>query len=258
MQPNTSKITTSLLFVFGVVGLWRPKWISANVYKYYGIVIIFLFSFLLTLTMLINLIFLTDKSQLTDAMYMSFTEFALFLKICNFYWRNRSIQNLLALVKDFSLENADELKIYNKNIKTVFRIKLLNFVFTNLANFMLHARVLLSDEHLLTFPAWFPFDWQNNYRTYWCLFAYQLIGMILTSNLNVSIEMYPNFMFSMVSTQMKILNERLQNIGYTYDQKVEKSHNQHRALLALKGCIQTHQEILTLRNCEMKQCGLIL
>lgn len=253
MKTDTSRITTSLLIVFCIIGLWRPKWISNNIYKYYSIIMIFVFSFLLTLTMLINLILLKDKEQLTDSMYMTLTELALFLKICNFHGHNRSIQSLLISVQNFQLETPQEIEIYQNKARFYFQILLMDFMFTNLSHVMIQLRALLSSEYIQPFPAWYPFDSGFSIRRYWLIYVHQLIGMTLTSNLNVSIELYPNFMLYMVSVQMEILCNRLRNIGHRSRKigcnkvnyaNVDGIEDQETALVALKKCVKTHQNIL--------------
>lgn len=251
MKTDTSKITLPILIVFGIIGLWRPKWISPNIYKYYSIFIIFTFPFLLTLTMLINLIFLKDKEQLTDSMYMTLTQLALFLKICNFCARNRSIQSLLTTVQSFELENSREETIYQKKIRFYFRILVINYFFTNWSHVMLQLRALSSSVYVDAFPAWYPFEPEEfSFVKYWTIYFHQFVGILLTSNSNVTIEMYPNFMLYMVSSQMDILCDRLKNIGYQ-KQKVDYSNkknqmgiDQRETLFILKKCVKTHQDIL--------------
>lgn len=242
MQLMVEKVSEPIIKVFRFVGLW-PEKEADTLYWIYGLLNMSIFSFCFSTTMMIQLVAFTDLADLTETMYMSLTEFVLSLKIVNFLLRLRSMQNLLEMIKKFRLNSNAEKEQYNKRLKLLYTLLIMDFCMTNVAHLFTVIKVLLDRRRLLTFPAWFPFNCIDNIHNYIIVFIYQLIGMGITSNIQVVIGMYSNLMFCIISAQFEILSMRLRSIGHetartqTIEYKMETTE-------ALKDCIKVHHEIL--------------
>lgn len=251
MQLNLSKVSNPVIGVFRAVGMWPGEKFNFF-YWIYGILNMSTFSFLFTLTMMIQLIAFTELDQLTETMYMALTEFALCFKILNFLFRLRSMQSLLQMVRSFELKSVAEEQHFNKRLKFLYTLLMLDFWMTNVAHLFTQIKVLLDSRRLLAFPAWHPFDWIDNTRNYWFIFVYQLIGMSITSNVQVVIGMYSNLMFYMISTQIEILSMRLRSIGYKkskqissdQDNKLNSIREENEITVTLKDCVKAHHSII--------------
>lgn len=250
-RTNLSRVINPIIFVFNIIGLWPKEQGKTHLYKLYGIIMFILFSLLVTISMIIELFLFTEMENLTDNMYMALTEFALLIKIINFYSRLDSMQHQLRIVQNFRLESVDEVKQFDRRLNFIFWILMLDFISTGLAvtNAMIKSLLSKSGEWLLLFPAWYPIDWRNDRKSFWMSFGHQYLALILTSNLNVAIEMYPNFLLFMISAEMEILGGRLNVLGYEKRLNddcviVTNSAKQNEILKQLKSYIKIHQEIL--------------
>lgn len=242
MQLMLRKVSEPIIKVFRLVGLWPEKEFH-YLYWIYGLLNMSIFSFLFTTTMMIQLVAFTDLADLTETMYMSLTEFALSFKILNFLLRLRSMQGLLATVKNFRLHSNAEKEHYNKRLKLLYTLLMLDFSMTNVAHLFTVIKILLDPRRLLAFPAWFPFNWLDNTHNYIIAFIYELIGMGITSNIQVVIGMYSNLMFCMINTQFEILSMRLRNIGHE-TVETQTIENKMEITEALKDCVKVHHEII--------------
>lgn len=272
------KISDRMLIVFRSVGMW-PDANSSMFYRVYGISLLAIFSMAFTCTMMIQLIGFTKREELTETSYMALTELALSVKIINFFLRVRSMQSHLVTVNQFKLYSDDERIHFVKRLKFVSVLLITDFLLTNTAHLSVQIKTILASERMLAFPAWHPFiQWENNAQNYWSIFVYQIIGMTITSNIQVVIQQYPRYvtkrreyteavekyvnffslMFCMVSTQMEILAMRLRNIGYDKSTmscgeksakegnviKIRSKEEEKRISEALENCVKVHYSIL--------------
>lgn len=217
MTPN--KVASPMILVFRSFGMW-PSEKPSIFYRIYGISLLSIFSFLFTLTMFIQLFFFTKMEELTENSYMTLTEFALCVKILNFYLRSRSMQSHLITLNKFEMYNDAERQHMNKRLKFMFFLLMTDFALTNSSHVSTLSKILIfTSKREFGFSAWQPLDWENNTRDYWLSFTFQSIAMTITSNTNVVIQQFPSLMFCAVSAQMEILSMRLRSIGHKKIQK---------------------------------------
>ena len=248
LELKTRGISRILVFFFFIFGLWWPKKRLATLYQVFGLIFQTVFSFLYTMFMLINLVMLTDMNKLANSMYMPLTELALFFKIANFFYRNRLMQGLLQTVNEFVLESDDEIELVKRKITGFFRVLIYYFICVNWAGLNADVSALAAKDPQLPFPAWYPVDWSHNRRDYWIAFTYQAIGMIISSNLNITIELFPIFMLFIISVKIDILGMRLQKLGLMQNKAMasvasKPNKDEDHSLSLLKDAIKTHQDI---------------
>lgn len=216
-SPNDlKKVTCVLLGVLRVCGLWRPVASSyTSLYTIYGTIFLAIFSGFYTLFMCIHLAILTDLNQLTDVSYMALTELALFVKIIIFFILNRKLQALYAELSAFKLETNDERTFVACRVNFFFKAMVFYYSVSNGATSLTEISTVLSNEWRLPYAGWYPFvDWQHSYTGYWITFAYQMFGMHVTCNLNVTVDTFATFFMFIISVQMEVLGMRLQTMGY--------------------------------------------
>lgn len=256
----TKKVTDRMILIFRLTGLWPSKNSSAY-YWMYGIVIISTASILFTLTMLIQLFGFTKREDLTENSYMALTEFALSVKIINFFLRIRSMQSHVDTINDFELRTDAERSHFMKRVKFIFLLLIMDFTLVNTAHATVLISVVAASKKEIGFPAWHPIDWENSVRNYTLVLMYQLYAMGITTNVQVVIQQFPSLMFCMVSTQMEILSMRLRNLGHNNHLKNHYCNDHQRTeggsfsdelqgnelteiSISLKDNIKTHHKIL--------------
>lgn len=140
------RITWFLCNILQVLGLWKPNKESnwRFYYSSYAIVFIFIFSIIYTVSMVVNIFFLTDFSDLTNRLYMSLTEVALVIKVITFFVNNREWQQILTDIKQFSINSLGDERII-KQRALIFQVVLyVYFFFPNCAAHALGIAPLLS------------------------------------------------------------------------------------------------------------------
>lgn len=250
--PEFDQTIKPILLTLRWCGLW-PSDGPSRAYRVYGISMLVIFSFLLTLTMLIQLFGFTDFDSLTDSMYMALTEFALFIKTANFFLRNDSMQQHVRTAKNFQLETHDEVKLFNTRMRFIRRIIVMLFVSVNIAHFSTEMKTVFTPGLLLLFPASYPTGWLDGGAKYLFVYGHQSIGAFITSNLSAALEAYTCVMLYMVAVQMEILGMRLRSFGHhTGDNAnrgqsdAKRMNKNHEQLGQLREFIQLHQRILML------------
>lgn len=241
MYPSSSYIETISGFfcnVLWALGLWKPYGKSNRsyfTYTAYSVLILSFFSISYTVFMACGIFVGADFSDLTSRLYMSLTEVALTIRVVQFFIKNREWQKILIDIKEFEINSHDEQQIMRRR---VWMLQIIIFSYCALPNFAAQSygtAPLFSDKTILAFSGWYPgFDWRNNRRDFWVIFAYQYIGIIFTSNLAAVIDTYYWFLMQMLGTQAKIFGDRLSAI------KVRNGENIRRQLIRH---IHMHQQL---------------
>lgn len=251
---NLNHVTYPSIFGLRFVGLW-PSEHNSVVYNVYGYVMFAVFSIILTLAMCMQMFAFgfVEKESLTDSMFMALTEIALIIKFVNFRARIHSMQHLMKQVKSFHIESDAERNQFNEKLTLMIIIWFIYLMGANTAVGSSHVKAYSSLENILIFPAYYGFDHSNGGINYWIIYAHQTIGMFLTSNSNVCIEMFQNLLMYMCSVEMDILGMRLRSLGYdssiddTNDERnvnaMIRDNKQGKTLDRLKRCIRLHKQI---------------
>lgn len=250
-----NKATNRMVQVFRWVGLW-PTQNSSIFYWIYGVLVLSTGSFLITFTMMFQLICFTKKEDLTGNSYMALTELVLCVKIINFYFRYRSVKTHLNTIHEFEFQTDAERKLFIKRLRFAYFVYMMDFVLMNIVHVLIYIDIFTAPERKIAFPAWHPIDWKIDTRNYILVLIFQIYGMGITTNIQVVIQQYPSLMFCCVSAQFEILSMRLQNIGHKQFLEDENSEDFHRhpnylspkvrkqISISLKNNIKTHLDTL--------------
>lgn len=248
MKVGESILSRLIVRIYYFFGQW-PNEDFSILYFIYSVVLHFGFVFLYLICMLINLIFITDVNETTHSLYVTLTELAFFLKVMNFFWFNRGMKECMSTVIDFDLIDDKEAKTIQKRMKFFNWLTYCYYIIPNLCAITASMKPLFVAKREIPFRGWYPLDWVNNDIDYVLVYAYQVIGIMIEVNLNITLDVYPNFLMHMISIQMQIVGKRLTNLGSRSNGKIVTSIDptdtfQKSGSSDLIDCIKAHQKII--------------
>lgn len=246
---GSSRGVETLKFIFNILGLWPKKWPYwlSMLYSFYSLNILIIFLFLYNLSLTIYILFIDNVEEATNNLCMTITLITLFGKVLNFKFFLLEIQNLLHFGEEFELENDDEKLFVDERILFFNKLMLFLYISANMAGSSIYVGAFLSSEARLPFLAWFPFDWKSNYTAYVFLYVYQVIGMVIQSNLNVTMDLFSAYLMHIGSVKLELLGKRLQKLSVFPEQGQlnlrmdKKAENQH--ISSLVRCIVNYQRV---------------
>lgn len=252
VQIGESTISKILVFHLRMLGIWLPEKFS-TLYSIYSALLYVICSFTYVVCMCANFIFLTNVSETTHSIYMTFTCVALLFKTSNFLWYNRDMKINLKIINDFQLENDDEVDFVRDRLRVYWNIWLSVYLMINATIYAAFTNALIAVPRQLPFRAYYPMDWQHNDRNYWIAYAYQVVGMIVQANLNIVVEVFPGYLIYMVKVKMDILAKRLRGISKNLKKGSvndidSTSVEQRKSITDLIDCIKLHQHITQFIN----------
>lgn len=227
---------------FRTFGLWKPyekSETSVNLYSVYSVILLFTFPITYAFFMVCNIFFLTDSAELTNRLYVSFTQAALAIKVINFFFNNREWQQILTEIGEFRLKSSKEVKSIQQRALVIQVLYFIYMIDCNITIFGYAIFPLLNGAKDLIYSAWYPgLDWQNNRKTYWIVYTYQEIGSLITVHLNVTIDSYYCFLMYILSAQVNIFGDRLSEL-----QAADGANTVHQNYLNLIETIQMHRRL---------------
>lgn len=244
-QPTSvyiKPISRLMCAIFCTFGLWKPyrkSEMTIILYSVYSVIFLLIFSIIYSVLMVCNIFLLTDSADLTNRLYISLTEAAAAIKIINFFVNNHEWQQVLTEIGEFRIKSAKD----EKNIQQRARIiQIAFYVYILSSNITILAWAFLplsNGTKDLIYSGWYPgFDWEHSRRDYWITYSYQEIGMIITCNLNVTIDSYYCFLMYTLSGQVNILGSYLRKI-----QAANEKNTVHEIRLNLIEKIRLHQRL---------------
>lgn len=247
VQIGESSISRILVFHLRVLGIWFPETFS-TLYFVYSAVLYTTCSFIYVVCMCLNFFFLTNLSETTHSIYMTFTCVALLFKTTNFLWYNQDMKNNWKIIHDFQLQNDDEVEFVKYRLGIYWKIWLSIYLMINATIVAAFINALMTTPRQLPFRAYYPMDWQHDDQNYWIAYTYQVVGMVVQANLNIVVEVFPGYLIYMVSVKMDILSKRLRGIGKNLKEDFvtnidSNREEQRKSITDLVGCIKLHQHI---------------
>lgn len=126
MNRNPAKAIEGVLTFLKVCGLWPNKLYSVP-YTIYAIIFQTIFTFVYTSFKLINFYFLTEVNLITKELFICLSEVALFVKVFNFVYYNKQLQQMIVDIREFKFMNDFERELYQER----------QLLFTRIFNFQL-------------------------------------------------------------------------------------------------------------------------
>lgn len=135
MGRDQTKAIEGVLTFLKICGLW-PNYDQYYVpYIIYAIAFQMIFTFIYTGFKLVNFFFLTEVNLITKALFICLSEVALFVKVVNFTFYNRELQQMLVDIKEFKLKNSLESELYQRRQLLFSRVLNLQLLMAELAIF---------------------------------------------------------------------------------------------------------------------------
>ncbi|XP_037040275.1 odorant receptor 94b-like [Bradysia coprophila] len=95
---------------------------------------------------------------------------------------------------------------------------------------------IMSDNPRLPYPAWYPFGWKSNTSAYPWLYTYQVVGVIIQANLNMSLDLLAAYFMFMASIKLEIVGNRLQKLGEMKQRGEKRVQSDSRYVQGLQKC----------------------
>lgn len=241
---GTPRIARVMLFFLRTFGLWHPS--ASLPYRLYSYALHLTCTLLYVLSLIVGIFGLHTNNELISASAMTTTLVALNVKVFNLYRNNAKIRACLRTIAAFRLneENGDqESRILAHGVRLFSTVATALYAVGNSAGASQYAAAYVAGHP--PFAAWYPAAAHTHPMVwYW----YQVGAMLMLSNLNMTMELFPSYLMYMISVQMRILGERLRRLGagvqYAGRFGAAETASQWRARRELIACIRTHQEVL--------------
>lgn len=223
------RIVKWIMFLFRLLGLWQTDKLSP-IYLLYQIVLHFIFSFLYALSLCVRIVQIDNTTELIAASGMTLTVVALLFKFINLCYFRRIIAQILHDNETFVLANAGEREFVRRRMRFFTIVAIGYYSMANSAGASSFVAAALLRK--LPFFGSYPLDWQMNEWNYWLVYGYQVAGMFILCNANVTIELLPGYLMFVTSVRLEILAQRLCTLGGRSTEA------------ALMGCVKLHQNLL--------------
>lgn len=209
---GSSRLTRYFCTCFRVFGLWFDSKYATQLNRVYTVAVCVFY--LVYLTCLMTYLFFTiDLEDTVNAMYMAMTILSLFVKIINLVAKNRQIRQCIKQVEDFELYNVEERRLYHKRHTHFARLMIYYYTVCYITGTASGINAVF--QGTLPFRGSYPCDWRQGGACYWSVYAYQMIGIMLCIQLNVTLEQFACFVMYEISIQLEIVGNRLEGIGWT-------------------------------------------
>lgn len=250
MKQFNSEITrydTYFQRFFTLTGLWLPAQPSI-IHKIYVLLIQIIFFNGYTAFKCMYVFELKTVGEASILTFVCLTEVALILKLFNFLAKNALVRENQRLIREFRFQNQTELEYFDAKLKTFRIISRAFFILTFATDFFSYiVPFFQNNEPTLPYLSWYPWDWRHNRSTYWKIYAYQIIGMLVQSNTLVAMELYCVYFLMVLGAYLTILCNRLNAIGYDGEnsgveagaRKIQDKNNH-----TLIECIKTHHFLI--------------
>lgn len=229
-------------FFIQLCGLWNcdlsPKYLSLLYNAYSAAMIAFLFLYDISVNAYV--FFIENVQEAADNLTTSFTLLALFGKILNFRYFLPKIQNLLRMADEFQLENDWESKFVDRQMLAFRKLAIVFLCSANLAVSFNSISTIMADNIRLPYLAWVPFDWKSNSTAYAWVYTYQVVGVVIQSNLNVCLDLAMSYLMHVASIKFEILGVRLQKLSEMTKGVHGKAVQETKELIR---CISVYQRI---------------
>lgn len=233
------RITKIMLAILGFFGLWLPD--TTLKYHVYSGTLHFVFTFCYTTAMVVALFFSPSAEQLMTSAGMIMTLVALNVKVLNIYINHRMVRRALTLIEDFELHDEQEVRLKTQRVRMFSIVAAILYCTGNTAG--LSTYLAAQRARQLLYVAWYPLD-----VGYWWAYGYQVVGMLMLSNVNMTMELLPSYLMYMVSIKMEIVGVRLRKLGNGVTHRGHfgdrETVEQFQSSAQLAHCIRAHQSIL--------------
>lgn len=212
-----------------------------NLYRIYRALTYFVVQLYLPFHLVYGLFQLRNPRDIIENMSMSLSMVLCAMKAYILLRTLNVIQDIKEISKDFeqkARKNEGEYAfIIEFKSKTKAFMKIYYVSFTILVAFAAMS-ILTYDSRRLLYPGYFPYDFKRNRFVYGSTAFLQWFAWSIQAYGNVHHDTYPGILMFLLNQHLKILNLRIQRIGYDSALSPEENHQ------LLKEAVQDHKQIL--------------
>ncbi|CAD7085723.1 unnamed protein product [Hermetia illucens] len=253
---GTKQVFRIALISFKYLGLYPAD--DAGIFYYiYSIFLNTSVTLFYPLSMLIDLFLSANIRHLFGNLSVCFAEMMASMKSVNIYINRKQFRRMNELLgrldERFQAVGDHDEEVYLRRIvKVAYRILIAYFTPFSMAALTCMLPAVFSKTRRLVYAAWFPFDWQNNDRTYIIISTYQVLGIWVTIYQNIMNDTYPGLYLWVLKGHFRALNIRVSKLGYDPKKSSEENYQE------LLRCIWDHRTILEYRDVFESMFGAVL
>lgn len=205
-------------------------------------------------TLIINCCLSENLNDLCENLYITITDVVCNFKFLNVFIVRKQLLKVRPILEQLDVRaktTNDEISALQAGIDsakycfmTFFRLFCCAIVTSQLV-------VYMSNERMLMYPAWFPFNWKNSKRNYLFAHSYQLYALIVQATQDLGNDTYPQAYLTILAAHIKALSLRIRNLGVvTMDDDKSCCNNidviewQRENYRKLVECIKDHKIII--------------
>ncbi|TMW45653.1 hypothetical protein DOY81_009267 [Sarcophaga bullata] len=233
-------------FLWKFFGLQPPKrdskWFKP--YIVYAIFVNMTVTLFFPTTLIVNLILSQNLTELCENLYMTTTDVICNIKFVNVFVVRHKLLKVRTILQrlDARVCTPEELDVLQKGIRSArqcFTIFLRLFCVAVITSQLV---VYLSNERILMYPAWFPWDWRASKSNFLYAHTYQLYGLTMQALQDLGNDTYPQAYLVILTAHIKALALRIKSLGkgvavHTSDTELYQQ---------LIDCIKDHKTIFEL------------
>lgn len=231
----------STISILKFCGLWHEGKYK-QLLMIYGYLFHTFFTFINILALVINTCL--NKEDFGKFIYISLTQIAVAIKVgfmlkksCEFVALKERLITLHSKLQPGKYDN----EFFEPNFNQISKI--IKFYYALVVGSVSNVtfRPLFAPERMMPFNTWFfGLNWQENTIAYGLLYFFEAFGQIVNASSNVCWDMVLTFMIVSLTIHLKIIGEKLENIGWnTKSGKLRESYE-------FRECVDYHRELLQL------------
>lgn len=209
--------------VWRILGLWPPSttispaW-TLILYRVYSFFFFGIFFVLFTASLLMNLVFVANISEVVDTLLVSSTVLLATLKgfcIISKLSKLRETFDIINRLDDFVINDEQRL-IIGESMKTSRRlvVMLSCCYYCGVTSGLILS--IVGSELKLMWPAWYPgIPWQDDMKWFWIILLFQFVASMLIAVMDSSADVYGTAMSNLLSAHLDSLSLRLKAFGNT-------------------------------------------
>ncbi|XP_061397304.1 odorant receptor 2a-like, partial [Musca vetustissima] len=245
-------------------GILPPKrdsrWLKP--YLVYGIILNVTTALLFPLTLIVDLIFSQNLTELCENLYVTITAVICGLKFVNVFTVRHKLLEVRWILErlDVRANSPQQRQELQRGIDTTRKWFMAFLRFYTCAVITSQLVVYLSKERVLMYPSWFPWDWKASKRNFLFAHCYQVYAVSVCTVENLGSDTYPQAYIVVLIAHIRALALRIKSLGESTAAAASKSRQLSNDELyqELVNCVRDHQIVhelfLTIQECISKTC----
>ncbi|XP_037916984.1 odorant receptor 33a-like [Hermetia illucens] len=253
-KDSESVDSLDYLWLFWKIHGFYPSLKYNLLQKVHVIFIIVVVNFVIISTFVIQLFFVENLKQLLYNLPMNIsliTDALKFFTILKMHKKLVGIKDYFRKL-DSRISTAKHVNDIRKLIVFCKRLTLtVCFLYVSIVvSAALNAGV--SNRQLLLFDVWVPYNFHDPAWVYWATFTFQFSCIVISAIQNLTNDLNGPLYFIMLNTHLKIIMERLENVGWDLKKSQEDNYNE------LVECIKDRRIVMNVFDIFQNTTGYVI